>query len=148
MIVNGDNALCLQEATHMASEQHQLCNLFVTLFHDCSPSDPLAVWMEFRLNICDDLQHALQSKNIVLDPTQDQVFDYGLYLINYILSAGNKSLRDWPAMPLPQGDWAVAVRNRLIAEQHAYNREEQTTLADEQIPTLTEGQQAAFKWDC
>ena len=47
-------------------------------------------------------------------------------------------------MPLPQGDWAAAVGNRLIAEQHAYNREEQTTLADEQIPTLNEGQQAAF----
>ena len=89
-------------------------------------------------------QHALQSKNIVLDPTQDQVFDYGLYLIDHILHAGNKSLRDWPAMPLSQGDWAAAVGNRLIAEQHAYNREEQTTLVDEQIPTLNEEQQAAF----
>ena len=47
-------------------------------------------------------------------------------------------------MPLPQGDWATEVGNRLIAEQCAYNREEQTTLADEWIPTLNEGQQAAF----
>ena len=47
-------------------------------------------------------------------------------------------------MPLPQGDWAAAVGNRLIAEQCAYNREEETTLADEWIPTLNEGQQAAF----
>ena len=60
---------CLQEAAHMASG-HQLCNLFVTFLRDCSPSDSLALWMEFRPNIYDDLQHALQSKNIVLDPTQ------------------------------------------------------------------------------
>ena len=49
---------CLQEAAHMASG-YQLCNLFVTLLRDCSPSDPLALWMEFRPNICDNLQHAL-----------------------------------------------------------------------------------------
>ena len=47
-------------------------------------------------------------------------------------------------MPLSLGDWAAAVGNRLIAEQHAYNREEETSLADEWIPTLNEGQQAAF----
>ena len=33
---------CLQEAAHMASG-HQLRNLFVTLFCDCSPSDSLAL---------------------------------------------------------------------------------------------------------
>ena len=49
-------------------------------------------------------------------------------------------------MPLPQGDWAAAVGNRLIAEQHAYNREEQTTLANEQIPTLKTA--GCFYWDC
>jgi hypothetical protein len=45
---------CLQEAAHMASG-YQLRNLFVTILHDCSPSDPLALWMKFRVNICDDL---------------------------------------------------------------------------------------------
>ena len=37
---------CLQEAAHMASD-HQLRNLFVTILRDCSPSDPLALWLEF-----------------------------------------------------------------------------------------------------
>jgi hypothetical protein len=27
---------------------HQLHNLFVIILHDCSPSDPLALWMQFR----------------------------------------------------------------------------------------------------
>ena len=67
---NNEWRQCLQEAAHMASG-HQLRNLFVTLLHDCSPSDPLALWMEFRVNICDDLRHALHSKNIILDPTEE-----------------------------------------------------------------------------
>ena len=50
------------------------------------------------MNICDDLRHALHSKNIVRDPTEDQVFDYGLYLIDKILQSSNKSLKDWPSM--------------------------------------------------
>ena len=99
---------CLQEAAHMASG-HQLRNLFVTILHDCSPSDPLALWLEFRVHICDDLQHALHSKNIVHDPTEHQVFDYGLYLIDHILHGSNRSLQDWPTMPLPQIDWAAAL---------------------------------------
>jgi hypothetical protein len=134
---------CLQEAAHMASG-HQLRNLFVTILRDCSPSDPLALWLEFRVHICDDLRHALHSKNIVRDPTEEQVFDYGLYLIENILRGGNKSLRDWPTMPLPQNDWAAAVGNRLIAEQRSYNIDEQAQLAAQRIITLNQAQRSSF----
>jgi PIF1-like helicase/Helitron helicase-like domain at N-terminus len=134
---------CLQEAAHMATG-YQLRNLFVTLLRDCSPSDPLALWMEFRINICDDLRHALHSKNIILDPTEEQVFDYGLYLIDCLLRNSNKSLQDWPAMPLPQHNWAVLAGNRLIAEQHDYDNDQETGLANQLIPTLNNGQLAAF----
>ena len=134
---------CLQEAAHMASG-HQLRNLFVTILRDCSPSDPLALWLEFRVHICDDLRHALHSRNIVRDPTEEQVFDYGLYLIDEILHGSNKSLRDWPTMPLPQNDWAAAVGNRLIAEQRSYNIDEQAQLATQRIQTLNAAQRSSF----
>ena len=134
---------CLQEAAHMASG-HQLRNLFVTILRDCSPSDPLALWLEFRVHICDDLQYALHSKNIVQDPTEEQVFDYGLYLIDGILRGSNKSLQDWPTMPLPQNDWAAAVGNRFIAEQRSYNVDEQSQLATQRIPTLNPAQRSSF----
>ena len=52
--------MCLQEAGDMASG-HQLCNLFVIILHE---SDPLALWMEFCNKICDDLQYALQHRNL------------------------------------------------------------------------------------
>ena len=81
--------------------------------------------MEFRANICDDLRHALQAKNIILSPTEEQVFDYGLYLIDVLLGNKNRSLQDWPAMPLPQHNWQAVVENRLIAEQLSYDNDEQ-----------------------
>ena len=114
------------------------------MLHDCSPSDPLALWMKFRVNICDDLRHALHSKNIILDPTEEQVFDYGLYLIDVLLCNKNRSLQDWPAMPLPQHNWQAVVGNRLIAEQLSYDNDEQTGFTNQRIPTLNNGQHAAF----
>jgi len=71
--------VCLQEAGDMASG-HQLRNLFVIILRDCSPSDPLALWMQFRDKICDDLRYALQHRNLRQHPTQEEVFDYGLIL--------------------------------------------------------------------
>ena len=134
---------CLQEAAQMASG-YQLRQLFVTILRDCSPSDPLALWLQFRVHICDDLQHALRSKNIVQNPTEEQVFDYGLYLIDQMLHVSNKRLRDWPSMPLPQMNWEAAVVNRFIAEQQSYDIEEQKQLAAQRIPTLNQDQLAAF----
>jgi PIF1-like helicase len=61
-----------------------------------------------------------------------------------LLCNGNKLLQDWPAMPLPQLNWTEVVGNRLIAEQHFYDNDEQTGLADQCIPTFNNGQHAAF----
>ena len=123
----------------------QLRNLFVTILRDCSPSDPAALWLQFQTQICDDLHWALQQKNIHQDPTED-VFDYGLYLIDKLLcsSDGNKGLEHWPTMPQPQQNWAIHVGNHLIMEQLDYAVEEQTHLANEPIPKLNEEQQKAF----
>src|SRR5271155_3649723 len=133
MITSGDNAF-----------KKLLIWQAVTIFRDCSPSDPLALWLEFRANICDDIHHTLQSRAIINNPTEDQVFDYGLYLINRILRAGNKELGHWPAMPLPQFDWNLAVANRLVADQRSYHLDEQAQLATQRLPTLNIGQRAAF----
>jgi hypothetical protein len=47
-------------------------------------------------------------------------------------------------MPYPQEDWDILVGNRLIAEQRAYNVEEQTNIATERMQNLNAGQRAAF----
>ena len=47
-----------------------------------------------------------------LDPTEDNVFDYGLHLIQYVLMASGKTLQQCPEIPLPQWDWDVIIPTR------------------------------------
>ena len=122
---------------------HQLRNLFVIILRECAPSDPLALWMQFREKICDDLRHALQRHNLRENPTEEEVFDYGLYLIDRILQVSNQSLRDWPMLPYPVGNWAELIGNPLIREQR-YNVDDQAALAAENIPKLNQEQHSAF----
>ena len=49
---------CLEEAGEMATGW-QLRNLFVTILCENAPSDPLALWIQFFVKICDGLHHAL-----------------------------------------------------------------------------------------
>ena len=119
-------------------------SLFVTILHENAPSDPLALWLQFCDKICDDLCHALHNGNICCDPTEEHVFDYGLYLIDHLLCSINKTLADWPTMPQPQEDWDALIGNWLIAEQCNYDMAQEEQVAAQQIPTLNAGQHSAF----
>jgi PIF1-like helicase/Helicase len=121
----------------------QLRALFVVILYDCLPSEPAQLWLQFRQHICDDLKHALCQRGIP-NPTEEEVYDYGLHLIDHLLQCRNKSLRDYPPMPLSQMNWHQIIGNRLIAEQKSYDIEEEKRLADEQIPMLNEDQHKAF----
>ncbi|KAJ6587605.1 hypothetical protein DFH09DRAFT_883413, partial [Mycena vulgaris] len=55
------------------------------------------------------------------------------YLLDDILHGSAKSLRDFPPMPQPVENWAQLDGNRLIAEQLAYDRDEQRNLAEPRI---------------
>ena len=122
----------------------QLRDLFAILLCDCTPSDPLHLWMDFWDKICDDLRHRLQIQNIHQNPTPEDTYDFGLFLIEGILQRSNKSLRNRPMLPLPQQNWEHAIGNRLIAEQHNYNAEQQAQYAADRIPHLNPEQQSAF----
>ena len=97
--------------------RHELCILFATILSDCFPTSPKQLWEDHKINLCDDLRHALQHRHIRQNPTDEDVWDYGLHLIDQLLSHSNKSLKDWPDMPQVQQDWAAAVVNRLIARE-------------------------------
>ena len=97
---DGEWMECLQDASAMKSGK-QLRMLFVVILRDCNPSDPAILWQHFQDHICDDLKHALHRLNRP-DATQEEVHDYGLYLIDRLLDRSGRSLRDFPPMPLPQ----------------------------------------------
>lgn len=63
------------------------------------------------------------------DPSEEDVYDYSLFLLDKILSESSHSLVNFPSMPRPSRDWAALNLNPLIAEKLNYNRDvEQTDL--------------------
>jgi hypothetical protein len=77
------------------------------------------------------------------NPTDEDVYDYAVSA-EKLLKEWNRSLRDWPTMPLPQIDWDAEVVNPLIADQLNYDCDEQRELAEWQMALLNLEQQAAF----
>ena len=115
---------CLREASQMQLG-YTLRMLFATILFHCNPTSPGILWNQFKHNICDDLLHKLTNIYPNRDFTQDEVCDYGLYLIDQILHNLGTHLSDIPGMPQVVGEWGViAEGNRLINDQLDYNREE------------------------
>ena len=132
---------CLDEAKDMQMGG-QLRRLFVTILCDCFPTHPRALWDDFKSYLCDDLGNYLRHNSHFEEPTQEQIYDCGLYLIDKLLSVFGKGLRNWPTLPLPDFDWGAIV-NPLIGEQ-LYPSEVQGRLAEEFIPKLNSDQKRAF----
>src|SRR6202453_3604020 len=83
----------------------QLCLLFATILLHCLPAEPAVLWNNHKVKIYDDLRARLINHHYIPEPTDDQVFYYGLYLINRLLLQSAKDLTHFPLMPLPEGDW-------------------------------------------
>jgi hypothetical protein len=117
--------LCLQEAGQMQTG-YTLRMLFATILFHCNPTSPGLLWNEFKHHICDDLlaklRHIYRYDNHEF--TQDEVYDYGLHLIDHILQTLGRQLRDFPDMPQVNGNWGAVGGNRLLNEQLDYNIEE------------------------
>ena len=122
----------------------QLRHLFIVILIHCSPVDPHHLWEATRDSLCDDLHHWLIHTYHIPEPTQDQVYDYGLYLIAQDLRRHGKYLQDYANMPLPQENWGLQEGNQLINEQRAYNREELQDLVQRGLATLNPQQSALY----
>ncbi|KIJ19512.1 hypothetical protein PAXINDRAFT_60896, partial [Paxillus involutus ATCC 200175] len=56
-----------------------LHNLFTIILLHCNLVDPHRLWEATRVHLCDDLHHYLTHRLNTNDPTEEQVYDYGLY---------------------------------------------------------------------
>ncbi|CAG8832247.1 18261_t:CDS:1, partial [Gigaspora rosea] len=74
----------------------QLRELFAMILLRCTPTYPEKLWLSFRTNICDDLSYHLRNIYAIEEPTENQIFDYGLFLIDKILQKSNRSLTNYP----------------------------------------------------
>ena len=105
---------CLEEAGQMQLG-YTLRMLFATIVFHCNPTSPGALWNQFKHNICDDLLYKLTGIYPNHDFAQDEVYDYGLHLIDDVLHKWGTQLSDILGMPQITGNWGiVAEGNRLI----------------------------------
>ena len=100
--------------------------LFVMLLLFCEPGKPESLWDRFREDICGDLGHHL-SRMGRSNISQDDIYDYGLFLIDKTLKTSGSSLADFRSMSQPiYRD--PHFTNNLIAEQLNYNRDQESAL--------------------
>ena len=117
---------CLTEAGQMQTG-YTLRMLFATIVFHCNPTSPVELWDQFKHNICDDLMHKLTNLFPNRNILEEEVYDYGLHLIDHVLRNWGTQLSDIPGMPAIVGNWGVVVGgNRLIHDQLDYNIEELT----------------------
>ena len=144
-LLENDNEwrLCLQDAAEIKTGV-QLRHLFVTLLLFCAPAEPHLLWQTFRTKICDDLRHNLHQLGRTVIPDND-VYDFGLYLIDNILQDSGHSLSDFPSMPQSQLNWSDTLNNRLISQQMNFDPDIESSAAHDLISTLNDDQQHAFQ---
>ncbi|KAJ3717809.1 PIF1-like helicase-domain-containing protein, partial [Lentinula raphanica] len=76
----------------------------------------------------------------------EDVYDYGLYLLDQILQQSGHFLEEFAEMPLPQQDWAMRAENTFIAEQldYDYDLEEECAQHNLQLMDGNPEQKMAF----
>lgn len=139
---DGEWKLCLEEAS-LIQTGAQLRQLFVTILKDCHPATPRVLWDQFKAQICDDLKHKLQRIFNLNHPSENQIFDYGLYLIENILQATNNTLQQFD-LPSVQNNWNRVGGNRLIREQLDYDQIEEHRQAIDAIQKLNQEQKYVY----
>ncbi|EGO04346.1 hypothetical protein SERLA73DRAFT_43610 [Serpula lacrymans var. lacrymans S7.3] len=61
----------------------ELHALFAVILLQCLPNEPVNLWNRHKHQICDDLHHYLLQGGIA-QPSEDQIYDYGLFLLESI----------------------------------------------------------------
>jgi hypothetical protein len=139
---DGEWDQCLAEAAHMQTGS-SLRRLFCIILQFCEPAHPERLWNRYRENICDDVAFILRQAGHP-HATDDEKWDYGLLLIDRVLSGYSRSLRDFRPMPLSERDWSHLTHNAFIQQQTGYNAEDERRRADEQETLLNEDQRSAY----
>ena len=93
--------------------------------------------------MCDDLKHDLAQKGI-LNPSNDLVYDYSLYLLECELASdGNRTLKDMGLSSL-QNNWETLLSNHYLMEHRTYNSNQELQLLLTSLLLLNAEQCQAF----
>lgn len=134
---------CLQEAAIMKTG-NQLRRLFSIILTQCFPIQPYELWKQFAVHICDDIAHKIRTCFPIPNPSDAQIEDYGLYLLDQMLQESGRTLSDFPPMPQPTGNWSAVVGNRLVLEHQHLQIEAQQVDVQVDIDRLNNAQRKAY----
>jgi hypothetical protein len=139
---DGEWSQCLAEASQMQTGT-RLRHLFSTILLYCAPSQPLQLWLQYRVHLCDDLRYRLHGLGVD-NASDDDIYDYGLYIIDNILHEAGRSLSEWPTMPHLRHQWQEYSINDMIAEQLNYDRFSQREIWESLYQLLNDEQNSAY----
>ncbi|XP_019188878.1 PREDICTED: uncharacterized protein LOC109183148 [Ipomoea nil] len=121
----------IQEASYWSSAQ-SMRQLFVTLLITNSLNRPEHVWNEVWHHLAEDAQfnqrRLLLNQDLVLN--DDEKKNFALIELEKVLQVHNRSLKDFPPMPLPNFESPILCGNRLLLEELSDDR---ATLAEESV---------------
>lgn len=126
---DGEWQICLEDASQTRTGA-SLRLLFSSMLIFCQLSSPESLWERFRKEICDDLHMHIPN------PTDHRIYDYGLFLLNGILSESGYSLEHFPKMPLSRENWTHVNRNYLITEQLNYVNDREAQLLEQSLQNI------------
>ncbi|XP_031096827.1 uncharacterized protein LOC116001065 [Ipomoea triloba] len=136
----------IKEASQWSSAHH-MRKLFVTLLMFNSLNRPENVWNEVWVYLSEDAQFT--TRRVLFQPdlilTDDAKKNFGLLEIEKLLQIHNKSLKDFPPMPIPVLDNSQLTVNRLLFEELSYNREELTNEAYNLTMKFTDEQRPVYE---
>jgi hypothetical protein len=110
----------------------QLRALFVTALVYGPVADPAALWERFAASICDDLARLLARRDDLPASGPDLHLDYGLFLLDGILTDHGRTLADY-GLPSFQHAWARAEGNPLLAAELRYEPTEELRFAGRDV---------------
>ncbi|XP_057745257.1 uncharacterized protein LOC130963126 [Arachis stenosperma] len=123
----------IKEASHWGLGEY-LRRLYATLLFSDSMARPEHVWKGIRRMLCDDILHRQRRllNNQELQIVDEELWDLTLIEIEKLLKSYNKSLRDFPSMPLPNIDTSLMQimnggNNKLISDEFRYDKQISTT---------------------
>jgi hypothetical protein len=78
------------------------------------------------------------------EPTEEEIFNYGLFLIQKILLQFGKTLANFPLMPRPTGDWGAINENHLLQQETAYDLADLTLEVEAYLTSFNLEQHAIY----
>jgi hypothetical protein len=129
---------CLREAC-VDQNADRLRKLFVILLFFCAPLHPEHLWARYR----DEMSHDTLYRRRGEGGTLDDAYNDSLLLLEETLTMANKSLRDFPEMPLARAPVGEERVNPYLAAELDYDQGALRAQLERNMPLLNPDQEQA-----